>query len=339
MGARYMDPQIGRFVTPDAYVQDSTDPQFLNRYAYARNNPIKFTDPTGNFAWVPFLIALSKVLAVIAKAAAVVSAAATTAQIIAKWAGHAHAAQTFGKIAGIAAIVSISASVGSMAAGGVANAQASIEVAAPPDPESPQPPSGTGRGEALGKALDKIADLTAKISVAVQAVDSVGRLIAKQIGSTVAYAAEVAKTSTILESSPQSNMSPDRMAINKALESISKTRFAQARRGRQILQALQVAFNEGRIVFGDLSTVDALGLHHRGRIVLDSKAIPQAKSTSFEGVLTHEGTHLVRFLQGAKRGFANEREAFNNGFRVDIESGQEGYLPTDGKIKKDYGFA
>jgi RHS repeat-associated protein len=46
-GARYMDPQLGRFITADPTVLHPFDPQDLNRYAYARNNPIVFTDPTG----------------------------------------------------------------------------------------------------------------------------------------------------------------------------------------------------------------------------------------------------------------------------------------------------
>jgi len=55
-GARYYDPQIGRFVTPDWYVQAPGDPQSFNRYAYARNNPIRYTDPTGNFWFVAAII-------------------------------------------------------------------------------------------------------------------------------------------------------------------------------------------------------------------------------------------------------------------------------------------
>ena len=47
-GARYYDPAQGRFITPDTIVQSPGDPQSLNRYAYARNNPLAFVDPTGH---------------------------------------------------------------------------------------------------------------------------------------------------------------------------------------------------------------------------------------------------------------------------------------------------
>jgi hypothetical protein len=40
------------FITPDSIVQDPFDPQTLNRYAYARNNPLTYTDPSGHFALV-----------------------------------------------------------------------------------------------------------------------------------------------------------------------------------------------------------------------------------------------------------------------------------------------
>jgi RHS repeat-associated protein len=45
--ARYYDPEIGRFITKDPLPGFSTSPQSLNRYAYAHNNPINLTDPTG----------------------------------------------------------------------------------------------------------------------------------------------------------------------------------------------------------------------------------------------------------------------------------------------------
>jgi RHS repeat-associated protein len=50
-GARYYDPMIGRFISPDTIVPDPTNPQALNRYSYVLNNPLKYTDPTGHGWW------------------------------------------------------------------------------------------------------------------------------------------------------------------------------------------------------------------------------------------------------------------------------------------------
>ncbi|MBK8574581.1 MAG: VCBS repeat-containing protein [Elusimicrobia bacterium] len=47
MKARYYDPEIGRWISPDIIVENPFDPQSLNRYAYCRNNPINFYDPLG----------------------------------------------------------------------------------------------------------------------------------------------------------------------------------------------------------------------------------------------------------------------------------------------------
>jgi RHS repeat-associated protein len=49
-GARYMASAQGRFTSPDPlYIEAKRllDPQALNLYAYARNNPLKFVDPDG----------------------------------------------------------------------------------------------------------------------------------------------------------------------------------------------------------------------------------------------------------------------------------------------------
>ena len=54
-GARYYDPQLGRFITPDTIVPYPSDPQSFNRYSYARNNPVNYTDPTGHkWSWKKF---------------------------------------------------------------------------------------------------------------------------------------------------------------------------------------------------------------------------------------------------------------------------------------------
>jgi hypothetical protein len=48
MGARWYSPEIGRFLSADTIVPNPANPQSYNRYAYVRNNPINFTDPTGH---------------------------------------------------------------------------------------------------------------------------------------------------------------------------------------------------------------------------------------------------------------------------------------------------
>jgi RHS repeat-associated protein len=49
MNGRVYDPLVARFMSADPFVQDPTDTQSLNRYTYARDNPLAFTDPTGYF--------------------------------------------------------------------------------------------------------------------------------------------------------------------------------------------------------------------------------------------------------------------------------------------------
>jgi len=47
MNARLYDPVAGRFLSPDPYVQATTNSQNYNRYSYALNNPLKYVDPSG----------------------------------------------------------------------------------------------------------------------------------------------------------------------------------------------------------------------------------------------------------------------------------------------------
>lgn len=47
-GARYYDPQLGRFIQPDTIIPSFSNPQHLNRYAYCLNNPLRYTDPSGH---------------------------------------------------------------------------------------------------------------------------------------------------------------------------------------------------------------------------------------------------------------------------------------------------
>ncbi|WP_225879832.1 RHS repeat domain-containing protein [Abyssogena phaseoliformis symbiont] len=47
MNSWVYDPQIGRFLSADSHIQVPYNTQSYNRYTYALNNPLKYTDPSG----------------------------------------------------------------------------------------------------------------------------------------------------------------------------------------------------------------------------------------------------------------------------------------------------
>lgn len=52
MNGRMYDPIVGRMLSVDNYVQDATSTQSFNRYSYVGNNPLKYTDPDGEIAFL-----------------------------------------------------------------------------------------------------------------------------------------------------------------------------------------------------------------------------------------------------------------------------------------------
>jgi hypothetical protein len=51
------DPILGRFLSPDPFVQMPDYSQSFNRYSYCLNNPLKYTDPDGEIVWfVPVIV-------------------------------------------------------------------------------------------------------------------------------------------------------------------------------------------------------------------------------------------------------------------------------------------
>jgi len=50
-GGRFYDPILGRFISPDPIIPGVGNPQVLNHYSYVKNNPIRYTDPKGNYCW------------------------------------------------------------------------------------------------------------------------------------------------------------------------------------------------------------------------------------------------------------------------------------------------
>lgn len=57
--ARYHDPRVGRFFTPDPLLPSAGDPSTLNAYLYAANDPINASDPTGLETLVEMQVAMS----------------------------------------------------------------------------------------------------------------------------------------------------------------------------------------------------------------------------------------------------------------------------------------
>jgi RHS repeat-associated protein len=64
MNGRAYDPLVGRFLSADPYILAPANPQNLNRYSYCLNNPLRYTDPSGELLWyVPFVFAAANLTA------------------------------------------------------------------------------------------------------------------------------------------------------------------------------------------------------------------------------------------------------------------------------------
>lgn len=93
MNGRMYDPVLGRFLSPDPYVQAPDYTQGLNRYAYCLNNPLSLVDPSG-YSWFSkhWKSLVSAVVGI--TVAAVMPGVGLTAMIIAGAAGGAAAGLT-----------------------------------------------------------------------------------------------------------------------------------------------------------------------------------------------------------------------------------------------------
>jgi len=61
--ARWYDPALARFVSPDIIVPDPANPQSLNHYSYVYNRPLVYLDDDGNFPWLVIpILAVTAVL-------------------------------------------------------------------------------------------------------------------------------------------------------------------------------------------------------------------------------------------------------------------------------------
>jgi RHS repeat-associated protein len=109
--ARYYDPELAWFVQADTIVPSGGDPQTLNRYSYVRNNPLKYTDPSGHVIGIDDII----IGIIIGAAIGGATSAATGGNIwqgiltgaigglfggLGAWAGQTFLASTFGETLG-----------------------------------------------------------------------------------------------------------------------------------------------------------------------------------------------------------------------------------------------
>lgn len=67
MNARIYDPVLRRFLSPDDYIQDPYNTQNYNRYGYVLNNPLLYTDPSGNVITLLGAIAIGAAVGVLTK--------------------------------------------------------------------------------------------------------------------------------------------------------------------------------------------------------------------------------------------------------------------------------
>ncbi len=56
MNGRVYDPLVGRFLSPDNYLQQLDNSQSFNRYSYCKNSPLVYVDPDGQN---PIIIAMA----------------------------------------------------------------------------------------------------------------------------------------------------------------------------------------------------------------------------------------------------------------------------------------
>jgi RHS repeat-associated protein len=63
MNGRLYDPKLHRFLQPDNNIQDPYNTQNYNRYGYVLNNPLKYTDPSGEVIGIGVAVLIGAVIA------------------------------------------------------------------------------------------------------------------------------------------------------------------------------------------------------------------------------------------------------------------------------------
>jgi RHS repeat-associated protein len=105
--ARYYDPNLGRFISKDAFAGSLSDPMSQHDYQYAHANPVRYTDPTGYFS-------IGGALAVIGILASIAAIGAGTGNLMGAYASGATEEELWNMtdswVAGFAHVVSLGGS-------------------------------------------------------------------------------------------------------------------------------------------------------------------------------------------------------------------------------------
>ncbi|MDM8550401.1 FG-GAP-like repeat-containing protein, partial [Desulfobacterales bacterium HSG2] len=194
MGSRYYHPLLGRFVSPDTIVPDPANPQSLNRYAYAYNNPISNIDPTGH---APVAVAVVSAITAISTASAIGGAIGTVITATAVIGAGVSIAGYFAKDPVLSSIGGVMLGfAGGFAASGAQGLMSGLIGATVSGLTSPASPLDSGVKEAIGWAYTiygniksgEIRDVKSGIQFALSEAAKGGvRSLASQIQNKIAF--------------------------------------------------------------------------------------------------------------------------------------------------------
>ena len=336
-GARYYDPQLGRFTQPDTIVQAPYDPQSLNRYSYCRNNPLNYVDPTGHSWWKKFWgsIVGAVVGAVVGIFTANPALGFMTYSAISSGINSAQYGGNFGQGFGIGlgiGVVSwgIGAGVGGIfgefwgtLAGGAGGGAFGAGITG-------GDPGRSALAGLAGSFLGYGGPLGALIGGGVSS-----EIMGGDFGTGVAGAALYLGATWVGKRLP--------LAANKlaqGLRDLHRTDFAKTDRGREVTSRLdkfqwrgQIKTNDSKLGAGTLGQFDDVSSKTR----VSLRISPQVTQEELPGVLAHEGTHSL-YKWHAPNSFQQERECYNNGYAVDQQRGLNPSYPSDDWIRSSYGF-
>jgi len=149
MNARLYDPVVGRFLSPDPYVQAPSELQNFNRYSYCMNNPLMYIDQDGEFWHIIIGAVIGGVINVITN----------WDNIDNFWEG----ISAFGVGAGAGALTAINPALGAIVGGAATNAANSI---------IGQTGNGVGLGDVNWGTVGKQAGIGAAVGAVTYGVGS-----------------------------------------------------------------------------------------------------------------------------------------------------------------------